>query len=116
MEAPENGPKRIIPSTKTPTVRREDGSVTIIPSIDTVLGDSLFILEADLAKYRAKVRAGKALELAEARIVQGHLKCLVEVARIQREMDKDQDLSKLTPEQLLELAATLVEQANKAKG
>lgn len=102
--------KRIIPLDKGPLVRR-GAEVVVMPSVEAVLADSLFILEADLSKYRAKVKSGRALEQSEARIVQGHLKCLIEVARIQREIDKETDLSGLTPEQLLELAQTLAEKA-----
>lgn len=95
------GNRRIIPE-KTSAIKRLDaGNILLVPSVDNLLGDILSIMEIEIVRFRTKVRQGKALELKEARILQGYAKSLVELSKEARERDKAQDWEGMSDEQLL---------------
>ena len=79
----------------------------VIPSVDTILNDAMTIISSELAHYRGKVRQGHTLEASEARIVREYVKALVELSKEAREAARSEDLSKLTNEELLQLAMEL---------
>lgn len=95
-------------------LRKADGSrpsssevITVAP-IDRLLADAMNIIGAELAVYRAKTNMGKALDLREAKAVQGYVDTLVKLSKEAREQVRSQDLAALTNEELLQLATELV--------
>ena len=80
----------------------------IIPATEILLHDAKAILGAELAHYRSKVVRGVTLDPREARIVQGYLESLVKIQKEEREQSKDEDLSNLSNEDLLKLAASVL--------
>lgn len=72
---------------------------------DQALADALQVISIDIARYRNKVtRKGESLELSESRVLQGHIKALVEMKRELREQERMDDLSKLSETELFALA------------
>ena len=80
----------------------------LIPATEILLHDAKAIIGAELAHYRSKVVRGVTLDPREARIVQGYLESLVKIQKEEREQSKDEDLSNLSNEDLLKLAASVL--------
>ena len=95
-----NGKKIKIPS-KPPQIRAEN--VLIAPSSEDLLADAMSVLANELARYRHKSNKGMSLDLKEARIMQGYIKCLVDINKEIREMERDDDYSNLSKEELQKL-------------
>lgn len=74
------------------------------PQLSTLLEDALSVYQTEIIKFRNKVNSGKSLDLAEARVLQGYVKSLVDAAREMRERNKDDDelQENLSDEQMLE--------------
>lgn len=72
---------------------------------DQALADALQVVSIDIARYRDKVtRKGESLTLSESRVLQGHVKALVEMKKEAREQERTDDLSKLSETELFALA------------
>lgn len=85
--------------------------VTVVPSIDRLTTDALGILSCELAYYRTKTASGAVLNEKEVVILQRHIDSLVKLSKEAREIAKAEDLSKLSNEELLELAESIVAKA-----
>jgi len=83
----------------------------VTPSTDALIADAFQVIQSEIVKFANKTRQGKSLDLAEARVLQGYLKCLVEISREGRERDKETDLSNLTNEELATLVQGLIKNA-----
>lgn len=97
--------KIVLPPKKS---RIEFKDSNIIPATELLLHDAKAIIGAELAHYRAKVVRGVTLDPKEARIVQGYLESLVKIQKEEREQSRDEDLSQLSNEELLKLAANVL--------
>ena len=102
----DNGKRRKIvlpPKHSSPIIE-----TSIIPATDILLHDARCILASELARYRAKTSKGVSLDLKEARVVQGYLETLIRLQKEEREEARSQDLSNLSNEELLDLAAKVL--------
>ena len=101
--------RRIIPE-KAPAVKRLDtGSVLLVPSVENLIADALSVIEVEIVRFRAKSKQGRALELKEARVLQGYIKSLVELSKEARERAKGEDLSNLSDEELVNLVQAIID-------
>jgi hypothetical protein len=81
--------------------------IQVTPTADTLMNDALSIISAELSKYRTKCVRGVHLDPKEARIVQGYIESLAKLKKEEREAARAHDLSNLSDEELLQLAASL---------
>lgn len=82
-------------------------------SIDRMVNDATSILGEQIEKLKLKSRAST-FDIKESDQLKIYIKCLVDLSREERETLKaaqDSDLSKLTNEQLLELASSELKKA-----
>jgi len=98
---------------KRKLVKLQESDVTVVPQVDTLITDALSIIGAELAHYRSKTKKGINLDMKEARIVQSYVEALVKLNKEARETARQEDLSNLSNEELLQLAETLVANNNK---
>jgi hypothetical protein len=75
----------------------------IFPSVDGMIADALQVIQLEITKFRTKVASGRSLDSRESRTLQGYIKSLVDLSKEDRERTKDEDLSKLSTEELLAL-------------
>ena len=75
----------------------------IYPSVDGMIADALDIVQLEISKYRTKVTQGRSLDPREVKALQGYIRCMVDLSKEDRERTKDDDLSKLSTEELLQL-------------
>lgn len=75
----------------------------IYPSVDSMIADSLDILQMEITKFKTKVVQGRSLDSREAKTLQGYLKSLVDLSREDRERASERDLADLSTEELLAL-------------
>ena len=73
------------------------------PSVDNLMADALTVVQTEILKFKTKVTSGRSLDSREAKTLQGYIKSLVELSREDRERMKDEDLSKLSTEELVAL-------------
>lgn len=83
-------------------------AVNVLPSVDSLVSDAMSIISSELAFYRAKTKRGISLDMKEARIVRDYVDALVKLSKEARECSRQEDLSKLSNEELLQLAVELV--------
>lgn len=103
--APTKPKKRIlVPHAKESKITEH----TIIPAVDLLLHDAKSIVAAELAQYRSKVSRGNTLDLKEARVVTNYLDTLIRLQKEEREAARAEDLSNLSDEELLDLAAKVL--------
>jgi len=96
--------RRIVPT----RIETDNLSVTVIPSIETLMNDALSIIGSELASYKRKTKSGITLELKEARSVQGYMDTLIKLSKENREQIRAEDLSNLSDEELKQLATKLL--------
>lgn len=99
-------PKKIIPS-KAPTVTAKPGAVVTIPDSESILAEALQVVAHEVTMYRARTTRGGALDPKSARILQGYVKCLVDVSKEMREMNKEMNYDELSDEELAKLVKKL---------
>lgn len=75
----------------------------IFPSVDGMIADALDVIQQEISRYKTKVVQGRSLDSREAKVLQGYIKSLVDLSREDRERTKEEDLSKLSTEELLQL-------------
>lgn len=87
-------------------------NVLVVPEATTLIADALRIIQNQLTQIASQsnkaISQGKTLGLAEARVLQGYIKALVELSKEERERAKSDDLSKLSDEELAELVQVLL--------
>jgi hypothetical protein len=98
---PKRAAKKVIAKPKDATV------ISVPNNTENLLDDVKLIIAADLAKYRAKAIAGIPLDQKEARIIQGYASELTKLQKEERDQARADDLSKLSDEELLQLASQL---------
>jgi len=79
-----------------------------------LLKEALTVLASEISRYRAKSDRGSSLTLSEARVLNGYIKSLLDLSEEARERDKEQDLSNLSNEEMLELAGKFMSQVKTA--
>jgi len=84
------------------------------PTVDSLLKEALTVLASEISRYRAKSDRGSSLTLSEARVLNGYIKSLLDLSEEARERDKEQDLSNLSNEEMLELAGKFMSQVKTA--
>lgn len=102
---------------KLPVKRKTSAYVvTREASTENMVNDAMSILGEQLEKLKLKSRSGT-FDVTEADLLKTYIKSLCELSREEREITKqaqENDLSKLTNEQLLELAQAELQKAAKA--
>lgn len=88
--------------------KREESKVQVINDTDLLLNDAKVIIAAELAHYRSKASRGISLDLKEARVIQGYLDSLTKLQKEEREQARAEDLSNLSDEELMQLAAKVL--------
>lgn len=78
-------------------------NIPATPSVDTLTGDALSIIELELVKFKAQVKTGKSLDLKQGRLLNGYVKSLTELSREDRERNKGTDLSNIPTAELLKI-------------
>jgi hypothetical protein len=70
-------------------------------SIDGMINDALDTIKDEIIKLRTKVKRGERLNPTEAKVLQGYVKCLVDLSKEDRERAKDADLSSMSTDELI---------------
>ncbi len=99
----DNTPRRRIVSPETRSRVELKMSIDDI-SPETVINDALQAMAIEVTRYRSKVARGSALELSEARVLQGYIKAMCELQKERREMARAEKLDNLSNEELIALA------------
>jgi hypothetical protein len=76
----------------------------LVPDVQSAMTNAVTIIANELARYCSKTTRGVTLDLKEARIVKEYIAALVSLSKEAREAAKQEDLSNLTNEEILELA------------
>lgn len=105
----ENSNKRIILPNKHSQV---SSSQIVSPTIDHLIANAKGIISMELTKYALKVSRGQTLTVQEARVVQGYMKCLVDISKEMRDTINDADLANMTNEELADLLRKLTNREN----
>lgn len=111
--------RRIVPATSIrtpdplPHPQFNSDNIVALPSVERLISDALSVISSDIVRFKKKVSADRSLELGEARVLQGHIRALVELSREAREREKTKDLSNMSDEELLEAIKIIT--ANKEK-
>lgn len=87
-------PKRIYP-------KKVEANLVINPDAQTLISDALSIIATEIVRFKHAQSGGKKLEASEARVLQGYIKSLVELAREEREQEESRDFADLTNSQLI---------------
>lgn len=92
-------------SSNRPPERRIPLNAVVVPSLETLLSDTLVVLGSELTHLRSKTKSGAKLDGAETKQFQLYVDSLVKIAREARETSKkaDEDLSKISDDDLIEL-------------
>lgn len=85
-------------------------------SVDAMINDALDTLKQEITRLHTKVKRGIPLNPTEAKLLQGYIKCLVDLSKEDRERAKDADLSSMSTEDLLAAYAAKVRPAIGGKG
>jgi len=88
--------------------KNEPVSTLMVQSTDLLIDDAKLIIAAELARYRQKASRGISLDLKEARVVTGYIAELTKLQREEREQARSEDLSNLTDDELLQVAAQVL--------
>lgn len=80
------------------------------PSVDSLINDALNVIQKEIAKFSYKVNKNESLNLSEARVFQGYIKSLAEMARESREAAKQDDLGNMSNEEIIRTLAAGREQ------
>lgn len=78
-------------------------SMLVMPNIDGMISDALSILQTEILRMKTKSMQGRPLDPLEAKLLQGYIRSLSELAKEDRERAKDVDLTALTTEELVAL-------------
>lgn len=97
---PNKPKKRIV----MPPRREIKSEATLVPTLESLMSDALFIIGSELSRYRQKASRGVTLDLKEARAVQSYMESLVKLSKEDRERARSEDLTNLSDEELKELA------------
>lgn len=73
-----------------------------------MIADSIAIIQSELLRYAQKSRSGRSLDLKEARVLQGYIKAMVDLSKENRERNRDEDFSKMSTDELIELLQVLI--------
>lgn len=95
-------------STESGTRRYVVNQVTIVnePEPVQLMRDALGVVADEILRFK-KNSSKRALSLAESRVLQGYIKCLVDMQRESREKDDSMDLANLSNDELLKLVEKL---------
>ena len=82
--------------------------VVVVPTIDNVLNDGLFVLSSEIQRFKAKIAGGKGLTLDETRQFVHQFKAALDYKNNERKsMD---DIANMSDEELYQKAKQLLEQ------
>lgn len=82
--------------------------------LDPLVKNALETVAIELERFNKKARNDRALDLKEARVLQGYLKMLVDLKKEKRDKDKDTDWSKMSREELIAAVQILIDKGIKA--
>lgn len=103
----ENKRRIILPPRQSEAHRPRSVEVVLEPVVPTLLQDALSILGSEITRLKLKTNKNEPLKHEEAKVLQGYIRSLVELAKEQRERDDSSDLANLSDAQLLELVDQL---------
>lgn len=106
----DNQRRRIIPQ-ETKTRAELKMSIEDI-SPETVINDALQTMAIEVTRFRAKVARGAALEVNEARVLQGYIKAMCDLQKERRELARADQLHKLSDEELMILARKVLNEGS----
>lgn len=85
--------------------------ILVQPDVPSMVSDALQVISTEILQFKSKVNKGNHLTLAEARVLQGYVKALVEISKESRERDDAADLANLTDDDLLKLIEKVKQKA-----
>lgn len=85
--------------------RYKIAQVSVVPEADvpTLVRDALSIIADEIYRFKKTSNSNKPLSLSESRVLQGYIKCLVDLSKEQREAHDGQDLANISNDELLKL-------------
>jgi len=98
--------KKQKPTRRLISTKKEEVTV-VVPTLNSLISDATSIIGAELSMYRAKSKRGSFLDLKEARVIANYMDILLKMSKEAREQARADDLSDLSDEELLQLAAQL---------
>ena len=90
-----NGKRRIVQS----------NNLVVQPSVESLIADALNVIQQEITKFSYKVNKGQTLAPGEARIFQGYIKSLTDMAKESREAAKHEDLGDMTNDEIIRTLA-----------
>lgn len=105
MSSDSSEPRRIRLPAQRP--QASISTISLVPDAPTLIDDALSVIATEIVKFKAKVGTGKSLDLAEARVLQGYIRSLVELCREQREREDAMDLASKTDAEIVALVDKL---------
>lgn len=99
----ESKPRKLIPI--------QSADIMEVPPVENILSKAVAIVANEIEKlYRLSERSSKTdpLNDRQGRVLQGHVKTLIELSREMRERDKLEDLSKMSDDELFALAKQII--------
>ncbi len=97
--------RRIIVPEKPAKV--QPSAITLQVDAPTLIQDALSVIATEIVKFKSKTSTGQSLDLAEARVLQGYIKALVELSKETREREADMDLANMSDAEILGLIQAL---------
>ena len=82
-------------------IKLGDSNLSLIPSLDNVLTEAMGVLSNEVTRLSLKSRAGKPLDSNENKIIQGHIKALLEINKDAREQIKKQNFDDMETAELV---------------
>lgn len=83
----------------------DTSSTVVLPSVESLINDALNVIQKEISRYSGQVNRGETLDLSQARVFQGYIKSLTEMARESRESAKQEDMTGLSNDEIIKTLA-----------
>lgn len=98
------------------TVVKNSSKLSLVPTVENVMNDAISLLAKEVAEMQQRYnRPGMSMNISDATKLSKFVKSLIEISREERAREAADDLSKMTNEQLMEMAAQHMKQLEKEK-
>lgn len=109
-----NEPRR--PTRRHLTVIKSHSKLSLVPTVENVMNDAISLLAKEVAEMQQRYsRPGVPMDIRDAAKLSKFVKSLIEISREERAREAADDLSKMSNEQLMEMAAAHMKQLEKEK-
>lgn len=99
------------PTRRHLTVVKSHSKLSLVPTIENVMNDAISLLAKEVAEMQSKyTRPGMSMDIRDATKLSKYVKALVELSREERAREQADDLSKMSNDQLIEMAAQHLKQ------